>query len=430
MKHFFFLLIFLQLPLSCSYLFGQEKGNPLLRNYPLEEYDSGSQNWAILHDKRGVVYFGNEEGVLEYDGENWRQIKTSNESAVRALGMDRNGTIFVGGIGEFGYLSPSASGELQYVSLSSQLDSLQRQFADVWSIASTTEGTYFLTDERLFRYDFNSFKVWEKEADYFYLCKSIGNKLYIHEMGAGLKTITNDRLELIPQGEKFAQTFIHALIPFAEEQLVIGSMKNGLFLYNPREKTKRVSDFKSEANDFLKQNNLYHGIKLPDGRMVFGTTNKGLIIIDKEGNILEKIDKESFLQDDAIYYLHYQGQNVLWIATENGLTKLEVDSPFHFWDESSGLKGCVLDIIRHQNTLYVATSFGLYYLDPFKKADGHNISQFKKVPGIEGQCWDLIQFTPPLSINKQAKKLADPLLLVGATNGIFSNCKRKGKNHQ
>ncbi|MTI30344.1 ATP-binding protein, partial [Xanthovirga aplysinae] len=424
MKHFFYFLIFSKIYLSSPYLFGQEKGIPLLRNYPLEEYDSGSQNWAIIHDKRGVVYFGNEEGILEYDGENWRQIKTSNESAVRSLGRSKDGTIFVGGVGEFGYLSPSPLGELQYVSLSSRLDSLQKQFADVWSISTTSDGVYFLTDEILFRYDFESFKTWKKEGDYFYLCKTINDKLYIHEVGAGIKTLTNDRLELIPDGEMFAQSMIHAFIPYKDDQLIIGTMNNGLYRFNPREKTDTVTVFKSEANEFLKKNKLYHGIELSEGKMAFGTIRKGLAIINEEGKILELIDKESFLQDETIYYLHYQRKNVLWIAMDNGLAKLEVDSPLRFWDESTKLKGSVLDIIKHQDTLYVATSFGLYYLETSQKSNNHKISQFKKVPGIEGQCWDLIEYAPPKSSNNEKKP---PLLLAGGTNGIFQIEKKNAK---
>ena len=45
-----------------------ESGRPFIRNYEAREYQAHSQNWSILQDQRGVMYFGNSIGVLEYDG--------------------------------------------------------------------------------------------------------------------------------------------------------------------------------------------------------------------------------------------------------------------------------------------------------------------------------------------------------------------------
>ena len=36
-------------------------GAPFIRNYPPDEYGAHNQNWAIVQDKRGVMYFGNSQ---------------------------------------------------------------------------------------------------------------------------------------------------------------------------------------------------------------------------------------------------------------------------------------------------------------------------------------------------------------------------------
>ena len=71
--------------ISCSQiLFSQntsrELGIPYMRNYTPKDYDAFAQNWAIVQDKRGVMYFGNGNGVLEYDGVSWRLIRLAQES--------------------------------------------------------------------------------------------------------------------------------------------------------------------------------------------------------------------------------------------------------------------------------------------------------------------------------------------------------------
>jgi hypothetical protein len=35
---------------------------PFIRNFPTEEYKAYSQNWAMVQDQRGIIYFGNQYG--------------------------------------------------------------------------------------------------------------------------------------------------------------------------------------------------------------------------------------------------------------------------------------------------------------------------------------------------------------------------------
>ena len=51
-----------------------ERGFLPIYNYSAKSYKAAPQNWAIQQDKRGVLYIGNNEGVLEYDGVSWRLI--------------------------------------------------------------------------------------------------------------------------------------------------------------------------------------------------------------------------------------------------------------------------------------------------------------------------------------------------------------------
>ena len=49
-------------------------GRPFIRNYNPKEFGAAFNYWAIAQDRRGVMYFGNWNGVLEYDGVSWRLI--------------------------------------------------------------------------------------------------------------------------------------------------------------------------------------------------------------------------------------------------------------------------------------------------------------------------------------------------------------------
>lgn len=79
-------------------------GFPIITNYLPKDYKAHNQNWAIVKDARGVMYFGNSAGVLEFDGQNWDLIKIPN-SIVRSMAIDDNGNVFIGSADDFGYLT-------------------------------------------------------------------------------------------------------------------------------------------------------------------------------------------------------------------------------------------------------------------------------------------------------------------------------------
>jgi hypothetical protein len=131
----------------------REAGLPFVRNYSPKEYGAQDQNWAVLQDHRGIIYVGNNDGVLIYDGVHWRTIKLPNGSAVRSLDADTSGIVHVGGRGEFGYLDSDDSGALRYISLIDRVPKEDRVFKDVWRTMVTPEGVVFSSFDRLFRWN-------------------------------------------------------------------------------------------------------------------------------------------------------------------------------------------------------------------------------------------------------------------------------------
>ncbi len=74
--------------ISTGLLHGQsstfESGRPFITNFSPKEYRAEAQNWDIAQDSKGLLYFGNSGGVLQFDGNQWQLIKLSNESSALA----------------------------------------------------------------------------------------------------------------------------------------------------------------------------------------------------------------------------------------------------------------------------------------------------------------------------------------------------------
>jgi len=421
------------LPLICN---AQVKGKLLNKYFSPKEYNGSTQNWAITSDNDGLMYFVNHEGVLEYDGNNWRKIEIPNKSTVRSLGKTKSGRILVGAVGEMGYLSPNKIGSLKFVSIKPYIDTNHIDFADIWSIQSTHDGDYYLTDNYLYRFHNKKFKVWEKHGAYFYLCFAINDELYIYEVGTGLQKVVNDSLVLLPKGDFFADKKIHALLPF-ENKLLAFTRSNGLYVYDPTNKDNPIisysdiSEKTKQINDFFIKNTVYSGVNILSDIFAISTLRSGAIIFNYEGKIIDIINNETSGTSSQIYTLFFNVDGNLWLGLDNGIQKIELSSPFRFWDKTSGITGSVNNITTLKNIIYFATGTGLFKINILENKNNIDITSISSIEGISEQVMSFLLFNPTIgnknnSINNKSAELINSLnlkdttLLVGTSKGLYA----------
>jgi signal transduction histidine kinase/heme exporter protein D len=366
-----------------------ELGRPFIRNYTPKEFGAAPSNWAIAQDRRGVMYFGNAEGMLEYDGVSWRRIATPNRTVVRSLAVDPNGRIYVGEVGAFGYLTPDSLGSIRFVSLLEHVPPEERKFADVWSTRVTSRGVYFTTYNTIFRWAGNQIRMWKAQTR-FQFAFVVRDTLYVDQKDLGLMRLAGDSLQLVPNGERFAARRIYVMLPFGEAQSLIGTMRDGLFLYDG----VAFRPFRTAADSFLIENQLYQGLALPNGAFALATIRGGVAVIDRQGRLLQRVDKTAGLQDNFVLALHADQQGGLWLALVNGISRVETPAPISLFGEESGLKGGVVKLIRHRGILYAATGLGVFYLDPAKP----HAAAFQPLAGIATQCWSFLSLGSDLFV--------------------------------
>jgi ligand-binding sensor domain-containing protein len=121
------LLIFI---LNAHYIVHSQNtiGIPNIVNYTKATYQAGSQTWNIVQDKKGIMYFANNDGLLSFDGSYWRIYPLPNKTIVRSVAISEDNKIYVGGQKEIGYFLPGKNGDLQYTSLNTLLNEEGRRF--------------------------------------------------------------------------------------------------------------------------------------------------------------------------------------------------------------------------------------------------------------------------------------------------------------
>jgi hypothetical protein len=184
-----------------------ETGDYVFHRYVAKQYGASPQNFGVAQDHRGVMYFANAYGLLEFDGTSWRKLSLPGGSIVRSVKVDSEGTVYVGGVGEFGVLKPDTTGSMKVVSLIDRVPKSERGFADVWKILPTPQGVYFSAYSRLFRLNrdgkIQAWRPTKKFGRAFYAL----NALFVQSTDVGLLQMgTDDRLNLVAHGERFAGT--------------------------------------------------------------------------------------------------------------------------------------------------------------------------------------------------------------------------------
>ena len=190
------------LPAPASPAGSSEEGRPLVRTYQPIEIGGGSQTWCILQDRRGVLYFGANSAVLQFDGASWRRIPVgATGAAVRSMAIDDAGRIYVGSVGTFGYLEPDATGALRFASLIDRLPSDAPAFNDVWRTFVTKDGVWFQTARALFRWADGAMTV-VRPASGFNRATMVNGQVYLTTPETGLNVLEGTTLRPLPGTER------------------------------------------------------------------------------------------------------------------------------------------------------------------------------------------------------------------------------------
>jgi signal transduction histidine kinase len=394
-------LIFLSA--QCAGLAGPlENGIPFVRNFRPRDYRADAQNWAVIQDARGLVYAGNNTGVLEFDGARWRLIPTTRHGVVRSLAAGADGRIYVGAVGEFGVLAADPSGRFRFTPLNGGQQACP-EFADVWVTAATPKGILFQSPEALFLLEDGQIRVI-KASTTFHTAFVVDGRVFVRQREVGLQELKGDQLERVPGGELFKHESIFAMAslegPGGPGGILVGSRNLGLF----RLAGGRLQPFVTGADRYLKDNVLYNAARLPDGSLALATLRGGVLFMAADGRPLGVLNHAlGLLGDNVKQVAAGQGPSV-WLALDTGLAQVEWPSAFSTFDERQGLKGQVWDLARQGGTLYVATGQGVFRLAQEPAPLPHPV--FRPIQGISTQCYCLLA--------------VDGDLLLASGQGVFS----------
>ena len=385
---------------------GQELGSPIMTNYEPELYKASSQNWAATQDPRGVMYFGNSSGILEFDGLKWDLLTVPGNAIVRSLACAQDGTVYYGSLGDFGYLAAGLAGKPTVVSLKARIPGAHEAFNEVWQALATPQEVLFLTRSRLFLANRERVRPIQARLAPGQACLQDG-AVFFTDQDRGLCTLVGDQVVRLPFADQVATAKRTCLAPFGTHQLLVARSEGGFLLCDlapfwngpsrsydfsrsvPREVVKPFSCvFASLAKD--REAFMYKLVRLGDDTFALCTLKAGILLFDAGGKAVRRINTRNGLLDDTVGNLFLDHAQDLWVTTNSGISHVALNSPQTCFGPRNGLRGISMDAIWHKGRFYVGTFQDLQVLKPYDPARD-SLPVFRSLKNAPTEVWQFLE---------------------------------------
>ncbi len=352
-----------------------------LQNYPPNSYNAENQNWKISQSSDKILYFANNDGLLEFEGANWKLHPSPNNSIVRSVAVI-NDLVYTGCHMEFGYWQRDQFGELQYISISEKLQEPLLEDEEFWNIIEFEEWVLFQSLNRIYIYNTinESFKIINSDAVLEKIFKA-NKTLYFQKSKKGFYKIENGEAVLISK-HPIVQENIIVNVSSQKDHLLLLTQENGFFQIDSRGK---LSKWVSKCDELLASISVYSAAELEDKSFILGTISNGIYHITSTGEILSNINQEKGLHNNTVLSVFEDLEQNIWLGLDNGISVLNLKSPYKTYNDIHGKLGTVYTSAIYEGRLYLGTNQGLFCK---KRAHGDDFEMIEKT---EGQVWSLAE---------------------------------------
>ncbi|MFA7330052.1 MAG: ATP-binding protein [Candidatus Delongbacteria bacterium] len=401
---------------------------PVVQHHPAGQ-DFSDICLSTTHDVNQNLFVGNDDGVLEFDGQTWRRLQTPGRTQIRSVLALPDGRLAYGGTNEFGWLERSA-GDWQPRHLSDSLRDRAPHFRDVRSIHHLSHGLYFQSKELLARWQGGQLQTFTPPQE-LGGAAALGDTLFVQLADRGLCRLNPARvpegalqipetaLEPVLGPELFAQgNRMVCLLPLDGGRLLLGTRFRGLYLLE----RGRVTAL-PELSARIQALDLFHGLRLRDGRLALATLQGGVFLLDPQLRVQQVLDERTGLSSPMAVHLSQDAGGNLWVASTDGVAEVALELPFSQYMGANGLPGQPQCLTLHEGWVHVGTTQGLFRMREGRDAASE---RFVRVGRVSGICWHLLSTRHGLlaTLGGQlawVREAGDRVLLGGQPSLLFQD---------
>lgn len=375
------------------------RGAPEIIHFGLDDFQSDPMMMAMCEDSSGVKYFGNQDGLLIFDGETWARLELPNKSLVKSLYYGSDHKVYLGGFNEFGTVERDKFGQYQYSSMvdMAKVDHLNLDF--VYDIHEVQGHIIFRSMSKLIA--IKGQKALTIPTSGFYSSAVVDDRLYMANWEDGIKEFDLHTMNfdlLIPKPLYQWNPIVSITAGNSAETLSIFTRDGQIYSYHLDSKHFLLV---SNLFDKASTNQVTGAVRAEDGDYYIGTLANQLIMLTANGKTIPLNKPIIGLQDESVNNLYESKNGNLWVLLENGIDCINLSSPV----STVFNKASVFDVQLFQGIWYIATNQGVWASVQGLTGGPFKHMQFEPIAGLDGQAWSLT------SIENQ--------LLCGHEKGLF-----------
>ncbi len=374
-------LLFLCTSLWLGTSFASQK--PFVTHLTRNQYQAAHQNWAACQDEKGVMYFGNGDGLLESDGREWRLHRLPGSPAIQGVAVSSHKTIFTGGPGEMGRWDKDLSGTLKYTSLKGLVKEGNPDKEDIQQVWIADNKVYFQSPHLIYVYNFQNIQCIIPEADFLFLLKVQGT--YWVQLSTGLLyRLQGEKLEKVEGSDFFQKSTIRAILPHGLHNYLIGLSTGEIYLYDE----KGFTLWNQKLSRELTGRELSCGIYSPQhGNYYFGTLYNGLYEVAPDGTVKNHFASGNGPEPNAIRSLYEDQRHNIWAVQDKGLSYLRYADDLSYFLTKNHEAGTIHAATYWGDYLLLATNQGVFYAPKSQLDDRDFFASLQLIQGTQGEAW-------------------------------------------
>ena len=373
-KRFNWLIIFLFSP-----LFALPLGLKVLR-----QFSNGIISNATPRQIASIgdwTYIASDDGLIQFNSGMPELFQLNNRRPVRSVSIDKEeGRIYLGGINEFGYFSPSATESLIYTCLSDSVGD-DRNIGNIWGIYPHDGVITLQADNAILVFDTNNGKHHTISSSL-----KLDSSAWIEGVlwvgtSDGLKFLMGNDLVDAHGAEVLKEKRIRSILPYKEGLLIVTS--DGVWEY----KNQKLKNVVLPEGTLSLLGEIFSADIFGD-TLALGSIEHGLGIVNLSEGSLKLYDESNGLPNNTILSLQFDESGDLWTGMQFGLVKLLLTLPVERLDSGVTPIGSGTVLAQNGDNLYLGTNRGLFSM-VYKEGEDLSLNSLKPIEGARGQVWGL-----------------------------------------
>jgi len=363
---------------------------PFVENYSKSDYQGDNQIWNVVQGNDNAMYFANNHYLLRYDGVKWEKYTLPNKTIIRSILIEGD-KIYSGSYKEFGYWYRK-DGTMHYVSITKNLRLFdEKDNEEIWKIFRYNGSLYFQSFNDVFIYNGKTIKKIKFPFLISY-CFAVDKNLYVASVQKGIFKMNGKHIANPKGWDILKNTVVHAIEKY-KNQTYIFTQKKGVFVVEKN----GLKAWNNSLNEILKSATINVAKFIKGNKLIIGTGNRGIVILDLTTNLYKNIERQNVLMNNSILSIGFDKENDLWLGLDNGIAHVEVNSPISIFYDNSGILGSVYSVATTSKGYLIASNHGVFE---------YGSGKFSMMPNTQGQGWNIAK------INDR--------FIIGHNDGTFS----------